>query len=111
MEINVAQIVKDLKGNPVKDRREAGTEDLTLRDLLYFAVVSGEEKGKNLSIKELVKRKNLAQRILSAEESLELKSEDISLLKQLIANLPSQTGFNPIVAAIGIELIDPDEGE
>jgi len=108
MKVNVSATVLDIHGNAVKDKGASGDVDVTVKDVLILALSRGEDPRENISAPDLVKRKKLAQSIVSSDSEVEMKSEEVSLLKKLVANLPKNVGFNPLVAGIVIEMVEPE---
>lgn len=108
MIVDVSQKLKNVKGEVVKD--EKGTE-LSLKDLILTAVDNGHERGQVLSISDLSTRKRIAFSVQSADGKVEMKSEDVTLIKQLISRLPTNTGLYPTIAAIAIDMVEPQSAE
>ncbi len=75
--------LKDFSGNSLRD---SGTkEEITLDSVCINSLLANLPDEINLSGIDKVKRYKLAQKIHSKPEEVELASEDITLLKTLIA--------------------------
>lgn len=109
MQINIDQVVKDLYGNPVKEKADGKDVEVRLGEILTLAFTRGEDPKEQVNAHELVRRKRLAQMMIGHGE-VSLKADDIALLKKLISNLVKNIGFNAVLAGIVIEMIDPTEG-
>lgn len=129
MKVNVTQELKDLQGDPMGMPSELQTKLNAVRDLLIQskqqeairllgelcvappaatvrrvccdALVAAFDDERNLAGEEKVKRFLLAQKLMAAEE-VDLTSEDVSLLKKLVAK-----GFGPLVVGQAWQLLDP----
>jgi hypothetical protein len=79
MKINVTQTLTDLNGEDIMTEKG----DLTLRSVLVNSLM-GNYKEENISGEEKLNRFILAEKIQKNDE-IELKSEEISKIKKLIA--------------------------
>jgi hypothetical protein len=84
MKVDFSQQIKGLDGVALKG--EDGKE-LTLATVCTNAVLANFQDEANLSGEEKVKRYDLALAIYSSTEPLDLKSEDVALIKKLVAKM------------------------
>jgi len=103
MKVNFAQELKTLDGRSIKyaDRGQMYLKDATLDALL--ATFQDEQ---NLPGEEKAKRYVLATRIYSNPEKLELKAEEVALIKKQIGRL-----FGPLVVGQAFAMLDGKEKE
>lgn len=102
MKIDFGQAILDLDGNAVSGE---GGGDFTLRTACIaalFAKPHGGPAAKPLSWEENLKRDELARRIHAAKEPLEIASEDVVMLKPLIA----AAWMNPLVVAACCRMLE-----
>lgn len=100
MKVQVSKLLKDFDGESVKIQ----DRDLFLKDVLIKALSMPEQK---MDYNEMLKRYLLAQKIQDASDEIELKSEDIVLLKKQIGN----AGYSPMIGGQAInELEKPKDG-
>jgi hypothetical protein len=93
--------VLDENGNPVFVSRP---KSMTLRDTLALVLSANSEPGKT-DWKELLNRGVLARRIMDAQEEIELKAEDVSSIKRILA----KSIYNPVIILRIMEQLDPGE--
>lgn len=86
MKINFEAVVMDFKGKaiPTQDSEKDPERSLTLRDVCVGAL-SGEYEGEKLDGTTKLKRFRLADKIYGTKEAILLESEDVTLIKDLIA--------------------------
>lgn len=80
MKINLNQVFYDRKGEVMQDDKVP----LTLESVAYTSLTLMFPDEQNLSRDEKMKRGRLAQRITSGAGELELKSEEVTLIKTCI---------------------------
>lgn len=80
MKIQLNQVFKDKNGKPVKD----GEADLTLENVAYTALILVSEQEANLPRTDRLLRGRLAQRIAASTGEVDLKSEEVTLIKECI---------------------------
>jgi hypothetical protein len=100
--IDFSTAITDLGGKPAKDE---GGNDATLRDVAVKAllVILPEGPGApQVKPDERAKRGWLAQKIHDAQEPLELKAEQVALLKDLIGKL-----YPPLTVMRAWAILDP----
>lgn len=95
MLIELRQILTDRKGKPMQYEEE----DATL-GLIAYAALSTISEG-NVDRAERLKRGRLAQRIEIAEGVIDLKSEEIALIKECIGKI-----FPPLVVAMTEDMLE-----
>jgi len=78
MKVDFSQVINGIDGRPLKN--QSGT-DLALRDMVC-EVLSANEQG--LMVEEKLKRATLALAVYAAETPLDLKIEDVALMKRLV---------------------------
>ena len=99
MEVNVSHAFKNLDGKPIKD--DEGTE-FTLKMACTNALLANHPNEKDITGTEKARRYNLAMDIHKAKDKIDLRSEDVTLLKELIAKMGS-----PLVVGQAYEILDP----
>ncbi len=120
MQINFNLALKDLDGNPIPRKlniqqcpkcgfREGKIEsmgELTLKALSTDALnaIFQDEQGRGISGEEKAKRGLLAIRIYANPEKIDLTTEEISMIKMLVAKIAS-----PLVYFQALEILDPAE--
>lgn len=114
MQIQINDPILDVRGRPVKD---GDGIEITLRDLIMTALSLGHDNGKAFSVASLANLTRLGRLISKGYESgenagkVDLKTEDIVLIKELVCKLPDKVGLNPLVAGIALELLEPKPSE
>lgn len=98
--IDFATPITDYDGVPVK----MGDKEMTLRDVSVMALVQGYDDERGLSGQERFERGRLAGAIHDAKEPMQLKSEEITLLKKVVGK-----AFTPMVVFRAYPLIDAAE--
>lgn len=117
--IKIKQNILTPKGKPIKEvvRESVGGEikeelkDIILQDILLQALAVGYEPRAQLSAKEFAINHKLSRKIGADVEEVELKSQDVALLKQLVERLPQNVGMAVSVAAEVLNMIEPFEDE
>ena len=109
MMIDFKQKILGLKGEEIDDIIEMQTNGGTKIVLTLAAAVSQSlcysyPSEQNISGKEKFRRAKLALEILESSGPLELKSEDVTLVKELLAKL-----YSPTVVYRAWQMIDPAE--
>ncbi len=109
MIIDFTQVLKDfdgesIKGKAITEEKDGKTviasfEDATL-GFICVDVLLGEEQGEKVPADDKVKRFELARAIHKAE-SIDLESEDITLLKSRIAKF-----HKPLIVGITLEMLE-----
>ena len=84
MNVDFSQQIKGLDGVVLKGE---DSKELTLASVCTNAVLANFQDEANLSGEEKVKRYDLALGIYSTTEPLDLKSEDVALIKKSVAKL------------------------
>lgn len=106
MKIDFSQAITSLDGTPAK-ADPASDEVVTLGAVSINALLSPlsdprTNQPESLAATEKVRYAKLAQDIFSATAPLDLKAEDIALLKERIGR-----GFAPLTVARAWDLLDP----
>ena len=99
--INVTQKIKDFDDEVITLGTEKDERPLTLRLVCTQALTMLRQQDQGLSGEERFKRGLLAEQIYTNDE-IELKAEDISLLKKLIGEM-----FNSIIVLRTWRMLDP----
>ncbi len=97
MKIKTNQAFKTLDGQPLENEDK---KEITLGLISINALLGSYPDEKNLAGTEKVSRYKLAVK-LSNKEVVDLESEDIVLLKKLIAK-----GFNPLIVGQAFDLLE-----
>ena len=103
MKIDFSRKLKTLDGKPIKIPKG---KDLTLKDAVTNALLQAHEDEKNLPGKEKAMRYHLSMRIYGAKEPILLKSEECTLIKDLVGK-----AYLPLLVGQIWEIIDPAEKE
>lgn len=90
MIVDVTQLITDLDGKPLPDKRadhKKGDEipDLTLKATLTSCLLANFEDEAELSGADKLERFNLANKINKAEKTFKFSGEDLILVKKLVA--------------------------
>ena len=101
--INVTQEIRDFTGEIITLGTKENERPLTLRLVCTQALTALRQQDQGLSGEEKFKRGILAEQIYMNDE-VELKAEDISLLKKLIGET-----FNALVILRTWRILDPAE--
>lgn len=100
MKIDLTQVLKDHKGKPIKD----GEEEMTLESIAYSALVQLNQAEAGLGRDDRLKRGRLAQRIVTAQGKIDLKVEEVTLIKECIAKV-----YGPWVVVVTEDMLEgPD---
>lgn len=117
MKVKVNKIIQNIYGEPMKSTRKKpgamvdendiesvkkGREDMTLREVIVTALVSPLPDEK-LDISEQMKRYKLVTKIQATKIEIELKSDEVVLIKDLI----SKTWPSPLISGQAFEMIEP----
>ena len=81
MKINVAAVLKDLKGEEMMNPDKT---PVLLKQIMVNSLTALGPDDKNVSGDEKYKRWKLAQKIEAADGEMDLKVEDITMIKKLI---------------------------
>lgn len=93
-------VLKDLKGETMKkDGKDLNLKDLAVDCLLAPEVENGQMK--RLSGQDHIKRYELAKKIHSSKEEINIDAEEISLIKSVIS-----MNYNTFVAGPAMELLE-----
>ena len=98
MKIDFDTILRDLRGEPIKD----GTGDFTLGMASCTALLSSYQDEQGLDPKDKVRRYKLATKVSDGGE-VDLSVEEISDLKKLIGK-----AFPPLIVGRAYEILDPE---
>ncbi len=99
MKRNMTAVLTTLTGMPIKD----GEASLTLGAVATNALLMPYEDERNLSGDDKVKRFKLAQRIHDAQGEVDISSEEITLLKSLIAK-----AYTPLVVGRAFAILEAE---
>lgn len=101
MKINLNTKLKTLDGRPIKNQIEGKSDaDLDLKIVCTTALLGNYNE--NIDGNEKAKRYQLALDIQKSSDSIDLKSEEITLLKELIGK-----AFATLIVGQSYDLIDP----
>ena len=96
MKINFNVVLKNLKGESLKDK----DKDLTLKDVSANALLGNYKE--EIDGNEKLKRFLLATKIYESNGEIELENDDIKLVTDMIAK-----GFSTLVTARALQILDP----
>ena len=102
MKIDYNQKLKSLSGKELKDNQT--NEDLCLKDVCANALLGLFDDERKLEGKEKLRRYQLANKIYGAKEPIELKSEEITLLKTLVSK-----AYAALISGQVWKILDPAE--
>jgi hypothetical protein len=102
MKVDFSQTLKNHKGQPLKD----GAEDATLATIAYTALSTLVAAEQNLARDERLRRGRLLQKIVAAEGAIDLKAEEVALIKQCIGGL-----YGPWVVVQTEDMLEPPGSE
>lgn len=105
-EQRIAALEQQLKNHNVPLPQLPAIEDMTLKEVCLAALQANFDDEKQLSATEKVARYSLATDIFKAKGSIELASEEITLLKKLIGK-----GFTMLIVGQAYGLLDPNSGK
>jgi len=91
MKVLLNQTLADIEGKTIREGGEEKGVEFTLKKIVINALLGNYQDEVNLSGEEKLKRWEMALTIKTAESTLDLKSEDIALIKKLIAKLYAVT--------------------
>lgn len=103
MSIDFSAKIVDFDGNPIRPNPET-TDELTLRDACVRALCLPYDDERSLSPEDKFKRGQLASQIYKSDSPLDLKTEDIALIKRLIGK-----AYTPIIVFHSWPLLDAAE--
>jgi len=83
MKVNVNQVLKDLKGEPLLEGEVGKEEKITLKDVCIHVLINVHQKDANLKASEKLKRYKLAL-LISKGGEVELSIQDIAYIQGLI---------------------------
>ena len=118
MNVNFSYIFKDLEGHEIEEPKEqlrkvmcevcnkkealwAEMRTVTLRRISCSALIANYEDERKLDGEEKVKRWNLAEKIQASNGSCELSTDEIVLIKKLIAK-----GFSALVVGQAFKVLE-----
>jgi hypothetical protein len=104
MKINFSESIKDISGKPIKLKDGEAERDFTLRDVSVNAVLAESQENAKSDGKEKIRRFRLADKIFGAAEPIALPSEDIVLLKDMIAKT-----YGALVTARAWDMLEKEE--
>ncbi len=99
MKLNLDAVLKNLKGESLKEKEGDKEKEITLRDVFMVSLLANTQE--QLEGPEKVKRYKLAQRVNMAQGMLELSVEDIAKCKELVGKI-----YNTIVVGAAYDLIE-----
>ena len=97
MKINLEQVFKNRKGGNMTEEGAL----VTLGSVAYTGLVAQYPDEQNLSRDEKMKRGRLAQRLCAAEGEIDLKAEEITLLKTCIGK-----GYGPWIVVQSEDMLE-----
>jgi len=100
--IDFSQVMKDLDGKAIRD----GEAELTLRSVTVNALMTLLPDERSLGGEEKARRYTLGMKIHKAKEPLELKAEQVTLVKKCVGGV-----YTPLVVGQAFHLLDNDTGE
>lgn len=98
--IDFSQTITNYDGTPVKDNEQ----EVTLKLLSVGALSAQFQDEQNLPPTDKFKRGDLALKIYNSTEPLSLKSEDVTMLKNVIGK-----AYGPMVVYKAYQLLDAGE--
>lgn len=98
MKVNFDAVMKDLKGEPIKD----GQEDFKLGSACCNALLAPYPDEQNLDSKDKVRRYKLALKVTAGGEQ-DLSVEEVADLKKLVGK-----AFPPLIVGRAFEVLDPE---
>ena len=93
MEINVTQELKNLAGNPLKNRDQT----ILLRDVCINALLDGQE---DCEAEEKIRKYALAMQIYK-EDKVNIVSEDTALIKKCVGKY-----YKPLIVGQSFEMLE-----
>jgi len=97
MKIDFTKQLKDLDGKTIVEKDGA----ITLKSICINSLMANYQDEKNLSGEEKFKRYELAMKISENGKDVDLKAEDISLIKQLVGK-----AFTPLVVGQTYKMLE-----
>ena len=111
MKIRINSILKNVYGEPLKSQRKKDRpkgsdkprefEDMILKDVIVNSLL-GEFEGEKLTGEKKLERYRLAMKIQDTKTEIDLASEDIVLIKDLIGK-----SWSPLISGQAWEMIEP----
>lgn len=103
MKRNLNQALTDLNGKAIEEKAGDVTRPLTLATVCVNALLMPHEDERNLSGKDKVSRYELAKKINGAEGEIDVKAEDITLLKNLLAK-----AYTPLIVGQAYAVLEAE---
>lgn len=100
MQVDFSTVLVDFNNQPLKNENA----DLTLRSVCIEALMAIFKDEENLSGEDKLKRYDLGMIIHSANGAVDLRVEDVALLKKLVGK-----GYAPIIVGQVWNLLDKKE--
>ena len=111
MKIKINSILKNVYGEPLKSQRKEvlpkksdktpGFENMTIKDVIVNSLL-GEFEGEKLTGEQKLERYKLAMKIQEAKVEIDLVTEDVVLIKDLIGK-----SWSPLISGQAWEMIEP----
>lgn len=99
MKIDLNKSITGVKKEPIKDK----DGELTLKRALLLALIQPNPDPRGVTPDEAIRVRKLFDRIDEAEQEIELKSEEVVKLKNLVAR-----GLSEVVAGAVIMALEPE---
>jgi len=109
MELNLNQVLKTLNGSDIISPPERGEKEgkpFLMRTVCINALLEPHQDDKNLTGEKKAERYHLAMEIYKTKGKIDLSIDDIKLLKDLIAKMPS-----PLIVGQAFDILDPPKKE
>jgi hypothetical protein len=100
MKVQLKKVITGIRNEPIKH----GGGELTVKEALLLALTLPNPDSKGSTADEAVKTRKLFNRLDAAEDEIELKSDDVVKLKDLLAKRLSE-----VVAGAVILELEPEE--
>ena len=105
MKLNLKQMLVDLEGKVIElpEDEEGTMKEVTIKEVVVKGLLLPDQTCKDP--KKQMERFTLAQDIYKAEDEFEVKSEQVTLIKERVANL-AVVGMSPMLIGQTIKVID-----
>ncbi len=100
MKIKMETVLVGFDGDPVLKTDKKDSDEVTLRFVVCHALQTGHEADVHLDGEEKMRRFLLAQKCYK-ESVVDMKAEDVTLIKKLLARTYSPALLGPAFVAIG----------